>query len=373
VKKSTANPFYYDRWLLIAALALVSFGLVMVTSASMVVSDREYGYPFHFLVHQTLYLALGVMVVAIVIRLPLAFWLKIGGYLLLACLFLLVVVLIPHVGREVNGSVRWIGFGPLTLQVSEFAKLAVVIYMAGYLVRRDNEVRTHISGFIKPMAVLAVVAFLLLLEPDFGATAVIMATALGMMFLAEMRLWQFVALLVSVASGLVVLAVSSPYRLLRLTTFMHPWAHQFNSGYQLTQALIAFGRGGIFGVGLGNSIQKLFYLPEAHTDFLFAVLGEELGLIGELAVIGLFVFLIGRMLNIGRMAQLRDRAFAAYLSYGFGLWLALQAMINIGVDSGMLPTKGLTLPFMSYGGSSMLVNCVVLGIILRVAHELKHT
>lgn len=345
----------------------------MATSASMVVSDRQYGYPFHFLLHQMVYLGMGVVLTWLVIYVPLRVWEKVGGYLLLLSFILLILVLIPHIGRRVNGSIRWLSLGPFSLQVSEFVKLASVIFLAGYLVRRDEEVRTQISGFVKPMILLSVLAVLLLLEPDFGATAVIMATAVAMMFLAGVRLWQFIVLLMLVAGGLAVIAVSSPYRLLRLTTFLHPWAHQFDSGYQLTQSLIAFGRGGIFGVGLGNSIQKLFYLPEAHTDFIFAVLGEELGLLGELTVIGLFVVLIWRMLRIGRDAQRADFGFAAYMAYGFALWIGFQAMINIGVNIGMLPTKGLTLPLMSYGGSSMLVNCVVIGIMLRIGNEIQQT
>ncbi len=341
----------------------------MVASASMVVSDHQFHTPFHFLFHQAAYLGLGIVLGFIVLHIPLLFWEKIGPYLLLVSLFFLVIVLVPGIGREVNGSIRWVGFGPLGLQVSELAKFSMIIYMAGYLIRREQEVKASFSGFIKPMLVLGIIAILLLLEPDFGATAVIMLTALAMIFLAGARLWQFMMLVLFVAAAMALLAVASPYRLLRLTTFLHPWANQFSSGYQLTQSLIAFGRGGIFGVGLGNSIQKLFYLPEAHTDFLFAVLAEELGLIGELIVIGLFSFLVGRILYIGRMAAKSGKDFAAYLAYGFSFWIALQAMINIGVNAGILPTKGLTLPFMSYGGTSMLFNCLAMAVVLRIYHE----
>jgi len=242
--------------------------------------------------------------------------------------------------------------------------------LSSYLVRRADEVQTRAIGFLKPMLILGLVALLLLLEPDFGAMAVIMATALGMMFLAGVRLWQYVVLFLMVVAGLVGLAFSSPYRMARLTAFLHPWANQFDSGYQLTQSLIAFGRGGIFGVGLGDSIQKLFYLPEAHTDFLFAVLAEELGLVGELVVLALFGVLVGRALWLGRKAYELGEYFSAFLAYGLGLWIAFQAMVNIGVNAGLLPTKGLTLPLMSYGGSSVLINCVVVAVLLRMSSDL---
>jgi len=361
--------FLYDYWLLLIVFALLAVGLLMVASASMVISDRQYHTPFHFLFHQLAYMGIGIFLGFIAIRIPLIFWEKIGPYLLLCSLFLLVVVLIPNVGREINGSIRWLGFGPFGIQVSELAKFCIVIYMAGYLVRHQREVQNSFSGFIKPMVLLGIVAILLLLEPDFGAVAVIMLTILGMIFLAGARLWQFVLLVMLVASALILLAIASPYRLIRLTTFLHPWVNQFSSGYQLTQSLIAFGRGGIFGVGLGNSIQKLFYLPEAHTDFLFAVLAEELGLIGQLVVLGLFAALISRILFIARIVSKTGKLFVMYMTYGFALWLSLQTMINIGVNMGILPTKGLTLPFMSYGGSSLLFNCIVIAILLRVYNE----
>lgn len=361
--------FIYDYWLLGIVSALLAFGLLMVASASMVISDQEFHTPFHFFSHQLIYVGLAFFLGFIVTRIPLLFWKKIGPQLLIISAFLLVLVLVPGIGRRVNGSMRWIGFGPLGIQASELVKLAAIIYMAGYLVRHQEEVKRSFSGFVKPMILFGVVAILLLLEPDFGATTVIMVTVLGMLFLAGARLWQFVALVLIIGCAMGLLAISSPYRLLRLTTFLHPWADQFNSGYQLTQSLIAFGRGGFFGVGLGNSIQKLFYLPEAHTDFLFAVLAEELGVVGQLVVIGLFVALVGKILAIARRAVKVDNKFAAYMAYGFAFWFGLQAMINIGVNAGILPTKGLTLPFMSYGGSSILLNCIAIAIILRIYHE----
>ena len=314
---------------------------------------------------------MGLVAALIIVKIEIARWQSVHAFLLLASLFLLIVVLIPGIGHTVNGSTRWVGFGIARLQVSEFAKLALIVYLASYLVRHQEEVRTCASGFIKPLVVLAVMSLLLLKEPDFGAVVVITATVMALLFLAGVRLWQFVLLLVACAVIIVVLAISSPYRLERLTGFLNPWARQFDSGYQLTQSLIAFGRGGWFGVGLGESVQKLFYLPEAHTDFLLAVLAEELGLMGVLTVIGLFVLLVSRGLLIARRALHAGNPFAAYLAYGFSLLLALQAAINIGVNSGLLPTKGLTLPLMSYGGSSMVANCIVIAILVRIDYETR--
>ncbi|MGB6975918.1 MAG: putative lipid II flippase FtsW [Gammaproteobacteria bacterium] len=365
------TPIGYDRWLLGATLALLALGLLMVASASMVISDRQYGQPFHYLIHQVICLILGLAIGWVVLRIRLEYWQKCSGYLLLFSLLLLIVVLLPGIGHQVNGSSRWFSLSFISFQASELAKFCVIIYLASYLVRHQQAVRQDFIGFIRPMLVLGLVSLLLLMEPDFGATTVIFATVLGVMFLAEMRLWQFIVLFLLVAAGLTLLAFSSPYRMVRLTTFLNPWANPFASGYQLTQSLIAFGRGGLWGVGLGNSIQKLFYLPEAHTDFLFAVIAEELGLIGELIVVGLFAVLVGRTLFIGHIAQRKNQLFVAYLAYGFGLSLGLQVLINIGVNAGVLPTKGLTLPLMSYGGSSMLINCVIIAILLRAAYEAK--
>lgn len=362
-------PPPYDRWFIATVLCLLGLGLLMVASASIVVSDQQMHQPFYFLYKQLIFLVLGIVAGSIVVQFEMAFWEKTGGVLLIGAMLLLALVLFPGIGRSVNGSMRWINIGLFGMQVSELAKFAVVIYMAGYLLRFNTEIKTKLNGFLKPMGVLLVILLLLLKEPDFGAAVVIMATALGMMFLAGMRLRHFLFLLLIVLIGLSFIAISAPYRMQRLTSFLNPWANPFNSGYQLTQSLIAFGRGGWFGVGLGNSIQKLFYLPEAQTDFLFAVIAEELGVVGMLSVILLFSFLVARIFFIGRRAQRLGQHFSGYVAYGFGLWIAIQFAVSIGVNSGLLPTKGLTLPLMSYGGSSMLVNCITIAVLLRIDYE----
>src|SRR5579885_3279440 len=316
-------PALYDKWFVIALMCIVALGLLMMTSASIVVSDKQMHQPFYFLFKQLIFLTLGTLLGGIVLQIDTSYWEKLGGYLLLGVMLMLALVLIPGIGHSANGSARWIGYGPLTFQVSELTKFMVVVYMAGYLVRHNHEVRYQLSGFIKPMLILSTIAVLLLKEPDFGATVVVTATTLGLMFLAGMRLRHFAALFSLVLGALALIAVSAPYRLARLTTFLNPWARPFDSGYQLTQSLIAFGRGGWFGVGLGKSIQKLFYLPEAHTDFLFAVIAEELGLVGMLVIVFLFTFLVMRIFYIGRQAQLLGQHFAGYVVYGFALWIAI--------------------------------------------------
>lgn len=372
-RRTRALPAATDYSLLLAVLTLLALGLLMVGSASISIADRQMGTPFYFLLRQGGYVLAGLLLAFATWQIPLSVWERSGPVLLLISLLLLLVVLVPGVGRTVNGATRWLPLGFVNLQVSELAKLAVVVYAAGYLVRRGEEVRTTIQGFIKPLGVMMLFAMLLLLEPDFGAVVVIGATLMGMLFLAGVRLWLFGLLLAAAAGSLALLAITSPYRMERLTTFMNPWADPFNSGFQLTQALIAFGRGEWFGVGLGGSVQKLFYLPEAHTDFLFAVLAEELGLLGAVGVIALFAFVVWRGFVIGQMAARSGRHFAAYLSYGIALWLGLQAFINLGVNMGVLPTKGLTLPLMSYGGSSMLVSCVAVALLLRVDSETRQS
>lgn len=369
VEGQSAPPAPFDRWFVAGIVSILLMGLLMMTSASIVLSDKSLQQPFYFLFKQLVYLAAGIAIGSAVVQVQMDNWEKYGGYLLMAVLVMLSLVLIPGIGHRVNGSARWLGVGPLGFQVSELAKFTMVIFMAGYLVRRNAEIQKELSGFIKPMGVLGLVALLLLREPDFGATVVVTVTAMGMMFMGGMRLRHFAALLSGAVGLLAVIAISAPYRLARLTTFMDPWARPFDTGYQLTQSLIAFGRGGWFGAGLGKSIQKMFYLPEAHTDFLFAVIAEELGLAGMVLVIGLFTLVVVRIFMMGREAQKADRHFSGYVAYGFGMWVAIQFIVSIGVNSGLLPTKGLTLPLMSYGGSSVLVNCVMIAVLLRIDHE----
>lgn len=369
IKPAVIKPALYDKWFVFALISIVSLGLLMMTSASIVVSDKQLHQPFYFLFKQLVFLTIGVMMGFAIIQIEISQWEKARGYLLLGMLLLLALVLIPHIGHTINGSKRWIGFGPLGFQVSELTKFVIVVYMAGYLVNRNAEIQQKLSGFIKPMAILGTVAVLLLKEPDFGATFVVILTTLGMMYLAGMRLRNFVFIFSAVVAALCIVAISEPYRIARLTGFLDPWSKPFDSGYQLTQSLIAFGRGGWLGVGLGNSIQKMFYLPEAYSDFLFAVIAEELGLIGMLIVIGLFTLLVIRMFIIGRTAQYLRKHYAGFLAYGFALWVTIQFTVSIGVNSGLLPTKGLTLPLMSYGGSSILINCIMMAVVLRIDHE----
>jgi cell division protein FtsW len=362
-----------DYVLLMTAITLASLGLVMVASASITFADRDLGQPFYYALRQAVYIGIGVLLAMPVYRLRLALLQQAGPVLLVAALALLVAVLIPGIGREVNGSTRWISTGLFNLQVSEPAKLMILVYLAGYLARHGEELRERLSGFLKPMGVLSLAALLLLLEPDFGATVVLMATAMGMIFLAGVRLWHFTGMLGVAGLSLAGLAVSSPYRMERLTTFLNPWEDPFNSGFQLTQSLIAIGRGELAGVGLGASIQKLFYLPEAHTDFVFAVLAEELGLLGVFVVIALYALLVWRAFVIARQAENAGNVFAGALAYGIGIWIGLQSFINMGVNMGLLPTKGLTLPLMSYGGSSMVVMCVAIALLLRIDGETRCT
>jgi cell division protein FtsW len=376
MRLSAAAPFDSTRIdvpLLLAAVAIVCLGLVMVESASVSVASRGLGNPFYFFERQAVYVVLGTVAAVVVYRVPLVVWQRSGMSLLLMAWFMLVLVLIPHVGHSVNGSTRWIGAGPINIQVSELAKLFIAIYLSGYLVRRSEEVRTSFRGFAKPMLVMMVAAALLLKEPDYGSAVVLLAIGLGMLFLAGARLSQFGLFLVLTLAAVAVLAVSSPYRVARLTSFLNPWADPYDGGFQLTQSLIAIGSGSWFGVGLGDSIQKLFYLPEAHTDFLFAVLAEELGLLGVAVVIALYAVMVVRGFRIGARAMAAAQPFAAYLAYGISIWLGLQAFINMGVNMGLLPTKGLTLPLMSYGGSSMVVNCVALGFLQRIHREAVET
>ena len=358
-----------DLPLLVVTGLLLSLGLIMVASASMPSAARLVDAPFYFFNRQAIYALIGLAVAWTVLQVPMAVWEKLGYPLMVAALALLLAVLIPGIGKVVNGSARWIDLYVIRLQVSEPARLALLIYLAGYLVRHGPALHGRIAVLLNPLAILATAALLLLMEPDFGAAAVLTATALTMMFIAGVRLTPFVGLFTVTAAATVALIYSSPYRLERFTGFLNPWSDPFDSGFQLTQSLIAIGSGHWLGLGLGESIQKMFYLPEAHTDFLFAILAEELGLLGSVVVIGLFMVFVWRAMRIADVAAEGGRWFSAYLCYGIGVWVGLQAFVNIGVNMGLLPTKGLTLPFMSYGGSSLVVMCAMVGLLLRAQME----
>ncbi|MES9941126.1 MAG: putative lipid II flippase FtsW [Candidatus Thiodiazotropha sp. 6PLUC2] len=362
-----------DWWLLGASALLLGFGLVMVASSSMTVGERLAGSPFFYVYRHLFAMLLGLIGAGLFFGVPMEQWRKAGPMLVFLGIILLIIVLIPGVGKTVNGATRWVPLGVFNLQSSEFMKLFMVLYIAGYLVRRQDEVARSFWGFAKPMLLLIVTSAMILLQPDFGTTVVLFATALGMLFLGGVVLYQFVTLILfSLASGFA-LIFFSPYRWQRMTTFLNPWDDPFNTDFQLSQALIAFGRGELSGVGLGNGIQKQFYLPEAHTDFIMAVVGEEFGLLGTLGIIALFAFITWRAFQIGVRAEAAGQRFSTYTAYGLGLWLGMQAFINIGVNVGMLPTKGLTLPFMSYGGNSIIVVCLMIALLLRIDYESRRT
>ncbi|MDH3646373.1 MAG: putative lipid II flippase FtsW [Gammaproteobacteria bacterium] len=371
-RSASMRPFWritIDPLLGTVSAALLLIGLVMVASSSIAIADRDLGSPYYYLNRQLVFLLIGVAGSAITLMTPTRVWERLSVVALVLALILLITVLLPGVGHTVNGSTRWLPLGPVKLQVSEPVRLLLLIYIAGYLVRRHEYLRESLGGFVKPMLLITLASTLLLAEPDFGAAAVLLGTVLVVMFIGGVR-WRDLFLLVTAAGvSLAGLALSSPYRLQRLTTFLDPWADPYNSGFQLTQSLIAVGRGGVTGVGLGGSVQKLFYLPEAHTDFVFAVLAEEFGLVGSIGTILLFALLVWRCFDVARQAGATGLAFQSYLVYGIGVWLGAQAFINIGVSMGVLPTKGLTLPFISYGGSSLLVCCLALALVLRVHHE----
>lgn len=362
-----------DQTLVLLAIALLAIGLVAIASASVGYAEAHYGNMWHHTQRHATYMVLALSVALVCYRVPVNFWYRSGWvWLLLACL-LLILVLIPGIGKDVNGSQRWLVIGAMTLQPSELAKVAVLIYLAGYLVRREATVRAEWKGFFRPMAVLSVVAVLLLAEPDFGATVIILATSLGLLFLAGVRLLHFATIFFACVLMLVGLIQAAPYRLQRLIAYTDPWADPYGSGFQLIQSLIAFGRGEWLGVGLGNSVQKLFYLPEAHTDFVFSIWAEETGFVGALLLIAVFLALVLRIFWVGREAQRARDSFAAYLCFGVALMFSGQAFVNMGVSAGLLPTKGLTLPLISYGGTSLICSCALLAMVLRVEAELRQS
>ncbi len=360
----------WDDVLIVCIMALIAIGLVMVFSASISIAQRTAGNGYYYFIRHAIAVALGLFVMGAAMRTRIVFWEKSGPYLLVAGLVLLAVVLTP-IGSRVNGSARWIPLGLLNLQPAELVKIFMIVYVAGYLVRRQDALHTFTRGIVMMGIVVALVGFLLLLEPDLGSTVVICTTTFAMLFLGGVRFLHFLAVIAAGVISLIALILVSPYRMARVTGFLDPWADPFDTGFQLTQALIAFGRGEWFGVGLGASVQKLFYLPAAHTDFLFAILAEELGLMGVLALIAIFCVLVWRAFVIARDAERRGRVYGARVAGGVGVLFAFQAAVNMGVNMGVLPTKGLTLPFLSYGGSSMLVCCLAGGILLRVGYEAR--
>ncbi len=359
-----------DPVLLTIVMTLLLGGFVILASASITISDNATGNPFFYLERQLLAAAIGIAAGLFCLFVPMRAWQSLGPLMLLAGLALLFIVLLPGIGYEVNGSKRWIRVGVMNLQVSEPARLCLLVYLAGYVVRQQKALREQFVGFLRPMLVLSLGCALLLAEPDFGAAIVLLATALVMLFVAGARIRDFLLFFSAAVIAMVVLAVTSPYRMKRLTGFLDPWADPFDSGFQLTQSLIAIGRGEWLGVGLGDGVQKLFYLPEAHTDFVFAVFAEEFGLLGSLVLIALFLALLWRVFRLAMRAANSERFFEAYLAVGLGTWLGLQAFINVGVNMGMLPTKGLTLPLISYGRSSLIVAMIAISLLLRIHHEL---
>jgi cell division protein FtsW len=360
-----------DMTLAVLGLSLLLVGLVAISSASIEYAEWHFQNAWYHSQRHFIYLLAAIAAAAACYSVKTEFWQSSGWWWLFASLALLILVLIPGVGREVNGSQRWLPLGPFTLQPSEFAKLAIVIYLAGYMVRREHEVRHQWQGFLKPMTVLFATTLLLMIEPDFGATVIVAATAFGMLFMAGVKVGHFMVVVLGALGAMLVLVISEPYRVKRLTAYTDPWADPYNTGFQLTQSLIAFGRGEWTGVGLGNSVQKLFYLPEAHTDFVFSIWAEETGFLGAVTVIALFAALIGRILWTGLRALRAENAFGAYICYGVALVFSGQAFVNMGVSSGLLPTKGLTLPFVSYGGTSLIVCCAMLGLVLRIDRDIR--
>jgi cell division protein FtsW len=362
----------YDQSLMWVTLILLGLGLVMVYSSSIALAeaDKATGHQAsYYLVRHVIYLLIGHAAAAAAFQVPIGIWQKFAPYLFLAGMLLLILVLIPGIGREVNGSRRWISLFIVNLQPSELMKLFVTMYVADYTLRKASQLDSFTRGFMPMLIVMLIVGGLLLMEPDFGAFAVIAAIAISILWLGGINGRIFAVLILLLVIGFVLLIWSSPYRLQRIIGFMDPWADPFGKGYQLSHALIAFGRGEWFGVGLGASVEKLLYLPEAHTDFLLAVIAEELGFVGVLAVVGLFAWLVVRAFGIAKEAIANERYFAALLAQGIGIWIGVQGIINMGVNMGILPTKGLTLPLLSFGGSGILANCIALAILLRVDFE----
>ena len=359
----------FDRSFIILALSMYVIGLIMVASSSMSVAERLFNNPFHFVIRHTIYIVLSLGIAGVALQIPMSWWQKNSSYLLIFGMLLLVTVLL--IGRSVNGSTRWIVLGPITVQAAEPAKLFFFCYLAAYLVRRRDQVMEDWKGFAKPLVVFAVLAALLLRQPDLGTIIVMFVTTFGLLFLAGAKLWQFISLASVGVVLLSLLAIFEPYRWRRITSFLDPWQDPFGSGYQLTQSLMAYGRGEIFGQGLGNSIQKLEYLPEAHTDFVMAVLAEEFGFVGVAVILLLSMIMVYKALILGRKALAKEKFFEGFFAYAIGIWICFQAAVNVGASAGIVPTKGLTMPLISYGGSSMIIMTIAVVILIRIDHELR--
>ncbi|MEP6939711.1 MAG: putative lipid II flippase FtsW [Rudaea sp.] len=361
----------YDIGVIVAAGALATFGVVMVASSSIATADTQHLGPFYFVIRHLVFLSLGVVLALVLARTELEWFERNAFGLLLVAVVLLLLVFVPGLGVRINGARRWIRLGVLGFQSVEAVKLLFIVYLASYLVRHQEAVQTRLFGVIKPIGIAGALVVLLLAQPDFGSSALIIAVTIGMVWLGGARMRNLFYLAVPLIPVIAWVATTSDYRVKRLTSFLNPWEHPFDEGFQLTQALIAIGRGEWFGVGLGGSVQKLLYLPEAHTDFILAVIGEEFGFIGIILVLGTFALLIGRALMLGlRAVQLRQ-PFAGYCAFGIGMCIGLQALVSVGVNMGVLPTKGLTLPLISSGGSSVMMTCVMVGFLLRVSYEVS--
>jgi cell division protein FtsW len=372
IKAERSSLAEFDQALVWTALILLLLGMVMVYSASIATAEasRFTGHrPAYFLLRQAAFLGVGLIAALIVFQVPVGAWQRLSPWIFVCGIVSLALVLIPGLGREVNGARRWLTLGPVNLQPSEFMKLAAVLYAADYTARKSALMHSFTKGLLPMLTVMLLVGWLLLREPDFGAFVVIGSIAMAILFLGGMNGKWFAGLFVLALGGFLVLILNSPYRMQRIFGFMDPWADPYGRGYQLSHALIAFGRGEWLGVGLGASVEKLFYLPEAHTDFLLAVIGEELGLAGVVAVVAMFAWIVLRAFAIGRQAAASERYYAALVAQGIAIWLGVQTLINMGVNMGMLPTKGLTLPLMSFGGSGILANCAALAVLLRIDYE----
>lgn len=367
--RDNASQAMYDSPLLWMTFGLAIIGFVMVTSASMSIGQHLADDPFLFAKHDALYIFLSFILSIVILRIPMDFWQRYSSVMLLISMLMLLMVLI--VGPSINGASRWLALGPFRLQPAELSKLSLFCYLASYLVRKVEEVRSNFWGFCKPMGVMVVLSFLLLAQPDLGTVVVLFITTVAMLFLAGAKIWQFLAIIGYGVSAVILLITTEPYRMRRVTSFLNPWDDQFGSGYQLTQSLMAFGRGKLFGQGLGNSVQKLEYLPEAHTDFIFSILGEELGYIGVVLTLLIVFSIIFRVMSIGYRALAIAQYFSGFLACSIGIWFSLQVIVNIGAASGLFPTKGLTLPFISYGGSSLLIMSTAIMLLLRIDYETR--